>query len=147
MSMRQMPYGSRNQAALARTPLGRSAQRCAALPDRPLGTKRPNDSEGVRPPMAAQLEPDSSLAMPNRWASGSVNAWATMERRTAMAEETLIEKIRSLRPERVAEVEDFVDFLTVRDQERQFTHAATRLSEEAFRAVWDNADDAEYDRL
>ena len=64
-----------------------------------------------------------------------------------MAEETLIQKIRSLPPERVAEVEDFVDFLTVRDQERNFTHAATRLSEEAFRAVWDNSDDAEYDRL
>ena len=64
-----------------------------------------------------------------------------------MAEETLIQKIRSLPPERVAEVEDFVDYLTVRDQERHVTHAATRLSEEAFRAVWDNADDADYDRL
>ncbi len=64
-----------------------------------------------------------------------------------MAEETLIQKIRTLPPERVAEVEDFVDFLTVRNQERHFIHAATRLSGEAFRAVWDNADDAEYDRL
>ena len=52
-----------------------------------------------------------------------------------MAQDTLIEKIRSLPPERVAEVEDFVDFLTVRDQERHFTQAAGRLSEEAFRAV------------
>ncbi len=64
-----------------------------------------------------------------------------------MAEETLIQKIQSLPPERVAEVEDFVDFLTVRDQERLFMQVTTRLSEEAFRAVWDNADDAEYDRL
>ena len=64
-----------------------------------------------------------------------------------MAEETLIQKIRNLPPERVAEVEDFVDFLTARDQDRHFTQAATRLSEEAFRAVWDNSDDAEYDRL
>jgi hypothetical protein len=64
-----------------------------------------------------------------------------------MAEETLIQRIRSLPPERVAQVEDFVDFLTVRDQDRPFTQAATRLSEEAFRAVWDNSDDAEYDRL
>ena len=64
-----------------------------------------------------------------------------------MAEETLIQKIQSLAPERVAEVEDFVDFLAVRDQERHFTHAAARLSENAFRAVWDNSDDAEYDRL
>ena len=38
-----------------------------------------------------------------------------------MPEESLIQKIRSLPPERVAEVEDFVDFLTVRDQERHFT--------------------------
>ena len=43
-----------------------------------------------------------------------------------MAEEPLIQKIRSLPPERVAEVEDFVDFLTVRDQDRHFTQAATR---------------------
>jgi hypothetical protein len=64
-----------------------------------------------------------------------------------MAEETLIQKIRSLPPERVAEVEDFVDFLTVRDQDRNVTQAATRLSEEVFRAIWDNSDDAEYDRL
>ena len=64
-----------------------------------------------------------------------------------MAEETLIQKIRSLPLERVAEVEDFVDFLTVRDQERHFMQAATHLSEGAFRAVWDNSDDAEYDRL
>ena len=53
-----------------------------------------------------------------------------------MAEETLIQKIRSLPPERVAEVEDFVDFLTVRDQDRHFTQVVTRLSEEAFRTVW-----------
>jgi hypothetical protein len=64
-----------------------------------------------------------------------------------MPEETLIQKIRSLPPERVAEVEDFVDFLTVRDQDRHFTQAAARWSEDAFRAVWDNSDDAEYDRL
>ena len=64
-----------------------------------------------------------------------------------MAQETLIQKIKSLPPERVAEVEDFVDFLTVRDQDRHFAQAAARLSEDAFRAVWDNTDDEEYDRL
>ena len=64
-----------------------------------------------------------------------------------MAEETLIQKIRNLPPERVAEVEDFVDFLTVRDQDRHLTQVAMRFSEEAFHAVWDNSDDAEYDRL
>ncbi|MBF8300835.1 MAG: hypothetical protein HW394_1205 [Acidobacteria bacterium] len=64
-----------------------------------------------------------------------------------MPEDTLIQKIRSLPPERVTEVEDFVDFLKARDQERSLTHAASRLSEDAFRTVWDNPDDAEYDSL
>ncbi|MCU1381812.1 MAG: hypothetical protein JWL71_509 [Acidobacteria bacterium] len=63
-----------------------------------------------------------------------------------MAHDTLIQKIRRLPPQRLAEVEDFVDFLMVREQERHFTQARGRLSEDAFRAVWDNAD-AEYYRL
>lgn len=62
-------------------------------------------------------------------------------------EEELLDKIRRLAPERVAEVEDFVDFLCQRDGERQLRDAATRLSEASFASVWDNADDAEYDRL
>jgi hypothetical protein len=62
-----------------------------------------------------------------------------------MAEETLIQKVRSLPPERVAEVEDFADFLTVRDQDRHLTLTTAHLSEEAFRAAWDDSDDAEYD--
>lgn len=64
-----------------------------------------------------------------------------------MAEKSLIEKIRSLPPEKVVEVEDFVDFLKMRDEDRLVTHAATKLSEDSFRQVWDNPDDAEYDRL
>ena len=64
-----------------------------------------------------------------------------------MADHTLIDKIRTLPPEKVAEVEDFVDFLKMRDEDRVVTHAATQLSENAFRQVWDNPDDAEYDRL
>ena len=64
-----------------------------------------------------------------------------------MANESLIDKIRSLPPERLAEVEDFVDFLKMRDEDRLVTHAATTLSEDSFRQVWDNPDDAEYDRL
>lgn len=64
-----------------------------------------------------------------------------------MPEETLIQKIRSLPPEQVTEVEDFVDVLKARNQDRALTQAALRLSEEAFRKVWNNPDDAEYDRL
>lgn len=62
-------------------------------------------------------------------------------------QEALLEKIRSLPPERVAEVEDFVDFLRLRDEEQQLTRAASRLSEAAFARVWDHPDDADYDRL
>ena len=64
-----------------------------------------------------------------------------------MAEKSLIEKIRSLPPEKLVEVEDFVDFLKMRDEDRLVTHVATKLSEDSFRQVWDNPDDAEYDRL
>jgi hypothetical protein len=61
--------------------------------------------------------------------------------------QALIEKIRTLPPDRLSEVEDFVDFLRLREQDRQLTEAATRLSEDSFARVWDNPDDAEYDRL
>jgi Protein of unknown function (DUF2281) len=63
-----------------------------------------------------------------------------------MREETLIEKIKSLPPERVAEVEDFVDFLAQRE-DRRLAQAATRLSEQVFQKTWDNVDDADYDQL
>jgi hypothetical protein len=62
-------------------------------------------------------------------------------------EEELLAKIRRLAPERVAEVEDFVDFLRQRDEERGLTQAANRLSEAAFAKAWENPDDADYDRL
>lgn len=67
--------------------------------------------------------------------------------RQTLQDETLIKKIRSLRPERVAEVEDFVDFLRQRDEDRRLVQAAARLSENTFQKVWDNTDDADYDRL
>ena len=62
-------------------------------------------------------------------------------------EQAIIEKIRALPPERVAEVEDFVDFLQMRCDDRRLTRAATKRSEEAFQKIWDNPDDAEYDHL
>ena len=62
-------------------------------------------------------------------------------------QQTLIDKIHSLSPEKVAQVEDFVDFLRQRDADQRLTQAAARLSESAFREVWDNPDDAAYDRL
>jgi len=65
----------------------------------------------------------------------------------AQSVSNLLEKIRSLPSEKVAEVEDFIDFLRQRDEDRRLTQAATRLSEDAFRKVWGNDEDAVYDQL
>jgi hypothetical protein len=59
----------------------------------------------------------------------------------------LIDKIRALPPDKVAEVEDFVDFLRLRDEDRRLARAVTKLSEGTFGRVWDNPADADYDRL
>jgi hypothetical protein len=75
--------------------------------------------------------------------------WArrkTLEIR-AVAVDVLIEKIRSLSPEKAAEVEDFVDFLRLREQDNRLRRASTKLSEDAFAEVWDNSEDAVYDEL
>jgi len=63
------------------------------------------------------------------------------------AEEELIEKIKNLPPDKLLEVEDFVDFLRQRGDDRNLARAVATLSEDAFRKVWDNPDDADYDRL
>jgi hypothetical protein len=62
-------------------------------------------------------------------------------------DQALIEKLKNLPPQRRAEVEDFVDFLRSRETDQHLTRAVARTSEPAFKAVWDNPDDAEYDRL
>ncbi|MEZ5616176.1 MAG: hypothetical protein R3E35_13295 [Rhodocyclaceae bacterium] len=62
-------------------------------------------------------------------------------------EQVLIEKIRQLPPQRLAEVEDFVDFLRTREDEQRLVHAAGKAAEASFAAVWENDEDAAYDRL
>lgn len=59
----------------------------------------------------------------------------------------LIEKIQSLPPERIAEVDDFVGFLWLREQEHSLTRRAAQVSAPAFAAIWDNPDDEAYDAL
>ena len=67
---------------------------------------------------------------------------------TKVYEQTILEKLRNLPPERLAEVEDFVDFLAHRQaDERGLTHAAGQLATAAFTRVWDTPADADYDRL
>jgi hypothetical protein len=60
---------------------------------------------------------------------------------------SLIEKLKALPPQRQAEVEDFVDFLRSREDDRLLVTTAAKNAEPAFAAVWGNDDDAEYDRL
>ena len=60
---------------------------------------------------------------------------------------TLLEKIQALPAERIAEIEDFVEFIASREEERKFVRAAAASSEPAFAAIWDNSEDDAYDAL
>jgi hypothetical protein len=59
----------------------------------------------------------------------------------------LFDKIQALPPERVAEVEDFVDFIASRTQDRIVVHAATAASAASFAKIWENPEDDAYDAL
>ncbi len=59
----------------------------------------------------------------------------------------MVEKLQQLPPAKVAEVEDFIDFLSSRDRDRLIVKAAQAASEPSLEAVWDNPDDADYDNL
>ncbi len=59
----------------------------------------------------------------------------------------ILSKMRDLPPEKVAEVEDFVDFLHQRQEDPRLTHAASKMAEKALAKVWSNSADAAYDRL
>ncbi|MDT0498958.1 hypothetical protein RM530_16565 [Algiphilus sp. W345] len=59
----------------------------------------------------------------------------------------MVKKLQQLPPARVAEVEDFIDFLSSRDGDRPLVKAAQAVSQAGLSAVWDNSDDADYDRL
>ncbi len=63
------------------------------------------------------------------------------------APQALIEKLNTLSIDRLHEVEDFVDFLRSRDQDRALFRAASAASEPAFAAVWNNPEDDVYDAL
>lgn len=60
---------------------------------------------------------------------------------------SLVEKLKALPPQRQAEVEDFVDFLQSRNNDQNLVMAAAKTAEPSFAQVWDNNEDAEYDRL
>jgi len=61
--------------------------------------------------------------------------------------EQVIHKLQTLSRERVSEVEDFIDFLSQRDTDKQLSESAMAVSESTLKGLWDNPDDAEYDQL
>ena len=63
------------------------------------------------------------------------------------ANQALIEKLNTLPADRLHEVEDFVDFLRLRDQDRTLVRAAGAASAPAFAAVWNNPEDDVYDAV
>ncbi|MEI7466007.1 MAG: hypothetical protein WCJ87_11725 [Burkholderiales bacterium] len=64
-----------------------------------------------------------------------------------MQPDMLVKKLEGLSPARLAEVEDFIDFLKNRDADRALTQAAMAASEPTLKAIWENPEDAAYDRL
>ena len=66
---------------------------------------------------------------------------------TSDQEKIIIQKIRTLSPDKVAEVVDFVDFISQKEHDRRLLKAGNKLAEDAFNKVWDNTEDEVYDRL
>lgn len=60
---------------------------------------------------------------------------------------TLIKKIEALPADKINVVKDFVDFLEHKGSDALLTKAVARLSERSFGKVWNNREDAVYDKL
>jgi len=50
-------------------------------------------------------------------------------------------------PERIAEIQDFVDFIASRPQDLALTRTAAAASTASFAKVWENPEDDAYDAL
>jgi hypothetical protein len=61
------------------------------------------------------------------------------------ANPALIEPLNTLPADRLHEVEDFVDFLRLREQDRALVRATGAASAPAFAAIWNNPEDDVYD--
>jgi hypothetical protein len=59
----------------------------------------------------------------------------------------LTEKIQSLSDDQIVEVEDFVEFVRFRGEQRGLARTAATVSAPAFEAVWNDPEDAAYDAL
>lgn len=61
--------------------------------------------------------------------------------------ENMIKKLDHISPERLDEINDFIDFIRSRDRDTRLHKDFAQASELAFAKVWDNDDDAIYDAL
>jgi hypothetical protein len=61
--------------------------------------------------------------------------------------QNLAEKLQMLSSEQIAEVENFVDFLRLRDGDHGLTRGSAEVSAPSFEAVWSNPEDDVYDAL
>ena len=59
----------------------------------------------------------------------------------------LAEKLDALTPDQIDTVEDFVEFLRARGQDRLLTRSAAAASSPVFETVWNNPEDDVYDAL
>jgi hypothetical protein len=66
---------------------------------------------------------------------------------TTATSDALAAKIAALPANRIAEIEDFIDFLRDRELARALSRAAATTSVSAFAAVWSNPEDDVYDGL
>jgi hypothetical protein len=74
-------------------------------------------------------------------------AQADLDRKNPESKKSGIEKIRILPPDRLVEVEDFVDFIQLREQQRALTRAAAAASLPSFAALWKHPENDVYDTL
>jgi hypothetical protein len=56
-------------------------------------------------------------------------------------EKFILSKIRMLPPDKIAEVADFVDFISQKTNDQILVQAAGKLAEKSFKEVWDNTED------
>ncbi|MBU1172645.1 MAG: toxin-antitoxin system, antitoxin component, Xre family protein [Proteobacteria bacterium] len=62
-------------------------------------------------------------------------------------EKFILLKIRMLPPDKIAEVADFVDFISQKISDQKLVQAAGEMAEKSFKEVWDNTEDDVYDQL
>ena len=60
---------------------------------------------------------------------------------------TLSKKLETLSAEQIAEVEDFIEFLRYRGQDRELARAAASASSPVLEAIWNNPEDDVYDAV